>query len=192
MSTITLSKFLVYFSILVWLIPPFRQFGKDKFYFFLILAIMDPIALIYFEIFKHTISFNYYIIGCYLLLPSILWKKNSGKFNYAMIFVGLCLAVLLFVLNFKIEEGLLLIIFIQLVILLTFLKTFIVEYASNYRFNFFYLALVFYILTIISKFSIVLIGLADATAFYHFTTIAQILFGLYFSIYREDKTGDTV
>ncbi|MHB9040713.1 MAG: hypothetical protein ACYC4T_08670, partial [Melioribacteraceae bacterium] len=149
---------------------------------------MDPIALIYFEIFKNAISFNYYIIGCYLLLPSILWKKNSSKFNYAMIFVGLCLAVLSFILNFKIEEGLLLIIFIQFVILLTFLKIFVVEYATNSKFNFFYLALVFYTLTSISKFFIVLIGLADATAFFHITTIAQILFGFYFSIYREDKT----
>ncbi len=192
MSAISLSKFLIYFSIIVWLIPPFRQFRKSKFYFFLILALMDPIALIYFEIFKNAISFNYYIIGCYLLLPSILWKKNSSKFNYAMIFVGLCLAVLSFILNFKIEEGLLLIIFIQFVILLTFLKIFVVEYATNSKFNFFYLALVFYTLTSISKFFIVLIGLADATAFFHITTIAQILFGFYFSIYREDKTGNAV
>lgn len=192
MSTITLSEFLVYFSILVWLIPPFRQLGKDKFYFFLILAIMDPIALIYFEIFKHTISFNYYILGIYTLLASILWKKNSSKFNYSIIFVGLCLTLLLLVLNFNIKEDLIVVLLIQLVILIILLKTFIVDYAVYSRFNIFHLILVFYILTSISKFFIVLIGLADATAFFHITTIAQILFGFYFSIYREDKTGNAV
>ena len=153
---------------------------------------MDPIALLYFEIFKHTISFNYYLIGNYLLLTSILWEKKSNEFKYSLIIAGLFFVLFLFAFNFSAKDHLLLAILIQLIILFVFLKTFIVEYASNSKFNFFYLALVFYVLTIISKFSIVLIGLADATAFFHFTTIAQILFGFYFSIYREDKTGNAV
>ncbi len=192
MSTITFSKFLIYLSIIVWLIPPFRQFRKSKFYFFLILALMDPIALIYFEIFKNTISIEYYLICAYLLLTSILWNKNSSKFSYLFILGGLCLELLLLVLNLNIKEGLLLIIFIQLVILFTFLKAFVVDYAANSKFNFFYITLIFYTLTVITKLFIVLIGLADATAFFHFTTIAQIFLGFYFSIYREDKTGNAV
>ncbi len=153
---------------------------------------MDPIAFMYFEVFKHTISFNYYLVGNYLLLVSVLWNSKKGEIKYTLIVGGIFYIILLHTINFSTNDHLLIAIIIQIVLLLVFLKTFIVEYAINSKFNFFYLALVFYILTIISKFLIVLIGFADATAFFIITTIAQILFGLYFSIYRENKPGTAV
>ena len=192
MSTTSLFKILVYASIIVWLFPPIRQFRKSNFYFFLILALMDPIAFIYFEIFKHTISFNYYLIGNYLLLVSVLWNSNKSEIKYSLIVVGIFYLILLFTINFSANDHLLIAIILQVVILLVFLRTFIVEYAINSKFNFFYLALVFYILTNISKFLIVLIGFADATALFIITTIAQIFFGLFFSVYRENKPGTAV
>lgn len=192
MSTGSIFKFLVYISIVVWLFPPIRQFKQSKFFFFLILAMMDPIALIYFEIFKHTISFNYYLIGGYLTLVSVLWNSNKSEINYSLIVGGIFYLILLFTINFTARDHLFIAIILQFILLIVFLKTFIVEYAINSKFNFFYLALVFYIITIISKFLIVLIGFADATAFFSVTTIAQILFGLFFSVSRENKPGKTV
>jgi len=153
---------------------------------------MDPIALIYGEIFGTPITFNYYLIGNYLLLVSILWNKNKPEINYSLIVGGIFFTVLLFTINLSTKDDLLIAVIIQVVLLFTFLKTFIVEYALDSKFNLFYLILVFYVLTIISKFLIVLIGLADATAFFIITSIAQIFFGLYFSIYRENKPGTTV
>jgi len=153
---------------------------------------MDPVSILYGEIFNHDISFNYYLIGNYLLLTSVIWNKNTSEIKYSLLVVGIFFLILIYTINFSINDHLLIIIIIQTMLLLAFLKTFIVEYAFNSKLNYFYLALVFYILTIISKFLIVLIGFVDATAFFHFTTIVQILFGLYFSFYRENKPGKIV
>ncbi|MCX6174786.1 MAG: hypothetical protein NTZ27_08565 [Ignavibacteriales bacterium] len=153
---------------------------------------MDPIALLYGEIFHNDISFNYYLVGNYLLLVSILWNKNKSEINYSLIVGGIFYLILLFTINFTARDHLFIAIILQFILLIVFLKTFIVEYAINSKFNVFYLALVFYILTIISKFLIVLIGFADATAFFSITTIAQILFGLFFSVRGENKLGKTV
>jgi hypothetical protein len=49
--------------------------------------------------------------------------------------------------------------------------------------------LVFYELTVILKFFNIIIGFADAYGFYFVTSIAQIIFGLFFSIVREDESG---
>jgi hypothetical protein len=153
---------------------------------------MDPIALLYGEIFNTDISFNYYLIGGYLTLVSVLWNNNKSEIKYSLVVGGIFYIILLHTINFSTNDHLLIAVIIQIVLLLVFLKTFIVDYAINSKLNYFYLALVFYILTIISKFLIVLIGFADATAFFIITTIAQILFGLYFSLYRENKPGKTV
>ncbi len=153
---------------------------------------MDPIALLYGEIFHSSITFNYYLIAGYLSLVCILWDKNKTEINYSLIVGGIFFTILLFTINFSTRDHLLIAVIIQVVLLFIFLKTFIVEYAFNSKLNLFYLVLVFYVLTIISKFLIVILGLANASAFFHITTIAQIIFGLFFSIYREDKPGTTV
>ena len=185
-------KYLVYSGIIVWLFPPIRQFRTSKFYFFLILALMDPIALIYGEIFRTSITFNYYLIGNYLLLASLAWEKKSSEIRYSLVVAGIFFTILLFTINFSTNDHLFIAVILQIILLLILLKTFIVEYAFNSNFNLFYLVLVFYVLTIISKFLIVLLDLANASAFFHITTIAQILFGLFFSIYKEGKSGKTV
>lgn len=150
---------------------------------------MDPIALIYFEIFNSAITFNYYLIGGYLSLVCILWNNKKTEINYSLIVVGIFFSILLFTIKFSARDHLFIAVIIQIILLFTFLKTFIVEYAFNSKFNLFSLILVFYVLTIISKFLIVLIGFVDASAFFHITTIVQILFGLFFSVYKENKSG---
>ncbi|MDH7606067.1 MAG: hypothetical protein QHH13_14300, partial [Melioribacter sp.] len=55
--------------------------------------------------------------------------------------------------------------------------------------NAFYIVLLFYELTLITKFLIILFNTEDATAYFIITTIFQITFGLFFSIFREDKTS---
>lgn len=153
---------------------------------------MDPIALLYGEIFRNAVPFNYYLIGNYFLLVSVLWSKNKPEINYSLIVGGIFFIILLFTINFSTRDHLLIAVIIQVVLLFIFLKTFIVEYAFNSKLNLFYLVLVFYVLTIISKYLIVLIGFADATAYFIITGIAQIFFGLFFSVRGENKPGQTV
>ncbi|MDP2036084.1 MAG: hypothetical protein Q8L04_01780, partial [Ignavibacteria bacterium] len=75
------------------------------------------------------------------------------------------------------------------VLLFVFLKWLITTYVETKKLNIFYLMLVFYMLTVILKFFNLLFGFADASAFFIITTIAQIIFGLFFSFVREDGSG---
>ena len=153
---------------------------------------MDPIAVLYGEIFKIAISFNYYLIGTYLLLVAVCLPNSKSEIKYSLLVGSIFFIIFLHFFNFTPKDLYLIAIILQIVLLIIFLKTFIVEYAFNSRFSFFYLVLVFYILTNISKYLIILVGFADATAFFIITTIAQIIFGLCFSIYRENKPGTAV
>jgi hypothetical protein len=74
-------------------------------------------------------------------------------------------------------------------ITLIILKNLITNFVSAGKLSLFHLVFLFYQFTTIAKFSNLLTGFADATAFFILTGIAQILFGLFFSIYREDKSG---
>ena len=45
---INIQYVIFYFSVFVWLLPLFKQFRTEYFYFFLVLAILDPVKLLVF------------------------------------------------------------------------------------------------------------------------------------------------
>ena len=82
---------------------------------------------------------------------------------------------------------------LQAGISLIILKDLITNFVSLGKVSLFHLVFLFYQLTTLTKFSNILFGFADAFAFFILTTIVQILFGLYFSVFTEnDKAGDIV
>ena len=83
-------------------------------------------------------------------------------------------------------------ILLQIGITLIILKNLITNYVTTTKLSLFHIVFLFYQFTAVAKFSNLLIGFAEAYAFFILTTIAQIIFGLFFSIYREDKSGLTI
>ncbi|MDQ7817824.1 MAG: hypothetical protein RDU14_12435 [Melioribacteraceae bacterium] len=187
MSVLLFSKIIVFVSIIVWLIPPIRQFRTSYFYFFLVLALMDPIALIYNSLTDLRIPFGFYLFANFLLLIFLLDFESIKKNLYFIVLSGLVLFGVTTFGNFSNEQSLIILVAIQFFILAVILKKFIINFAFEKKINFFHLILAFYFLTNITKFFNVLTGFADATAFFIITSIAQIIFGLFFSIVREDK-----
>ncbi len=187
MSLIVLSRILLYGSVLIWLFPPIRQYRTNFFVFFLILAIIDPISFLYRYLFAETITFGFYIYANFLLLMSLLDISTIKKNIFLFGSMGLILLGIIIFSNFTNNQSLIILLAFQFLILAVILKKFIVNYVFDKRINLFYVILVFYLLTIITKFFNVLTGFADATAFFLITSIAQIIFGLFFSIVRENK-----
>jgi hypothetical protein len=187
MSFILFSKILIYTSIVVWLIPPFKQFRTNYFLFFLILAIIDPISFLYRNLIAKNIPFEFYIFANFLLLISLLENDSRKKNAFLFFSFGLILLGIITFANFTINQNLIILLAFQFLMLADILKKFIVNYAFEKRISFFLLVLIFYFLTMITKFLNVLTGFADATAFFIITSIAQIIFGLFFSIVRENK-----
>jgi hypothetical protein len=81
---------------------------------------------------------------------------------------------------------------LQLGITLIILKNLITNFVLAGKLSVFLIVFLFYQFTTIAKLSNLLMWFADATAFFILTSIAQIIFGLFFSIYREDKSGLTI
>jgi len=109
---------------------------------------------------------------------------------FLVVFLGL-FSPIIFQLNRN--EILFFYIFLQLGITLIILKNLITNYVSADKLSVFLLVFLFYQLTTLTKLSNLLFGFADAFAFFILTTIVQILFGLYFSVFTEhSKTGNAV
>jgi hypothetical protein len=187
MNLVDISKILFFSSVAVWLLPPFKQYGTKLFYYFLLLAIFDPLAIIINSLTRNPLPIHYNIIACYVLIVSLLDKKVIKEQKYILI-VGFLFILLVFLLQTTHTQRFIVLLALQLFILAVFIKTFIISYVFDKKILIFYLILIFYQLTIVSKYFNVLIGFADATAFFIITSIVQIIFGLFFSIYREDNT----
>jgi hypothetical protein len=187
-SPLSIVKFLLIYGVYLWFIPPIRQYKQRLFYFFLFLAFVDPIQMII--IHNHiTMPSNYYTTFSYIILATLLWNKKSPKLNYLLIAGGLVIFILTsIVFKFTYDTDKLFFFGLQIIILFLFLKKFIMDYASYSKINVFQLVLVFFQLTVVSKIPLLILGTPNALAFYIITSAISIAFGLYFSIFREDKT----
>lgn len=187
MSLADTAKLLYFASIIIWLLPAIRHHKSFMFDFFLVLAFIDPIALTYGLITKTSIPLWLTALFAYLLIISITTEELLKKLKYVFITLPLIFIVLIpFLLT---QYYHVIIIAENLVLLLVFLKWLITYYVANKKLKIFYVMLVFYVLTVILKIFNLLIGFADAIAFFYITSIAQIIFGLFFSIAREDESG---
>ena len=185
MNIISILKILFYVSIFIWLFPPIRQWKTRFFYFFLILALADPIS-IFISLFIIKNNYFYFPLISYLQLISIINYKNIPKLKaivYNLLLVGII--ILLFIFN----QPKTVVPIIHFIITIIFMKELLVKFVFDRMLNIFYLMLIFYEFTIILKYLNVILGFTDATAFFIITSIFQIAFGLFFSIFREDKTS---
>jgi hypothetical protein len=127
-----------------------------------------------------------YSIATYLMIVSLLDSKVVKKNRIAILVI---FAAILIINVFIEEASFYYSVFILNYFIITFivLKNFIVVYVDTRTMNLFLVVLVFYLSTTLLKLFNILIGFADATAFFFITSIAQIAFGLFFSIFREDN-----
>ena len=178
-------KLLYIASIVIWCLPPIKQYGNRLFYFFLILALLDPLAFFYRLITHFHFPTWLYTIIIYICILTTLDKSILKKYVY--VFAAI---LVFFVISIPYQTKILsnIIMIIELIgFLLVFLKNLIVFYVQKKKLNIFYLVLVFYILTNILKYFNLLFGFANAIALFIITSIIQIAFGFFFSIVREDR-----
>lgn len=188
MSISELTRYLLYISTVLWLFPPIRQYKRYFFYFFLVLALIDPISFIYLELTHKSVPFGFYIMANFLLFISTLEKSSLQRNLFFIIFSGLILLGIVVFAGFTFKQNLIILLAFQIMIFAGILKKFIINFALNKRIMLFQLVLIFYVLTTITKFLNLLTNFADATAFFIITSIAQIIFGFYFSIVRENNS----
>src|SRR5665647_628075 len=68
-----------YSDLAVWLFPPFKQFKGGFFYYFLILAFMDPLVTTGYALFKVNIFYIYAPTSFLLLLSALYYTRSLSR-----------------------------------------------------------------------------------------------------------------
>lgn len=188
MNVLNISQILFYFSWIIWIGPVIRNYKNQFFLFFVFVVMPDLVNAFVFWVVKTSPVLIVSLTFAFLQIPALLGKQELMKHLKSLIFVYLSILVIYFfvdihMLSFTLSP------LIHLFIFLIILKKFAVDNVESERVNIFFVILLFYKLTIIFKLFVMIIGTADATPFFIITTIIQIIFGLYFSIFTKDKPG---
>jgi hypothetical protein len=176
-----LLLYLYLFSIFIWFIPPIRQYRTEYFLFFLIVAFADVFSILFNRVFniEQYIAFN---LLSYFAMLSLL---NINKFQRYLILYIIIFFVILYLTSLIPDTKQVIFLLIHVTLLYMFLRRLIDNIYFNSYLSVFLLMLIFYEFTIITKFLNLVAGFTDANYYYIITSIFQILFGLFFSIFRE-------
>lgn len=187
MSVGDITKLIYFAGIIVWILPAIRQYKTEFFDFFLILALIDPITIIYGLITKTSLPTWITVFFAYLLIISVLSEEKIKKLKYLLIIIPFLFVLSIPFLN---KQNFFWILLAEnIIIFIFFLRFLIIDYVQTSKINMFLFMLCFYEMTVILKIFNLIIGFSNAFTFYFITGMAQIIFGFYFSIHREDKSG---
>lgn len=168
-------------SVVFWLLPPFRQFKGRYFYYFLILAVSDPITIFCVEILKAPLYSIHSIAGLLLIFSILFYTgKFENKYTLSVLILAGFIVGMIYLKNL-----LILVLITHLINFLMFLKVAILPIYRDGNVNFFYVALLFYELSIVLNLS-VFIGQSDMRILiYYMTLFFQILLAIFFTIFTE-------
>ncbi|OGU64466.1 MAG: hypothetical protein A2499_06740 [Stygiobacter sp. RIFOXYC12_FULL_38_8] len=176
-------KYLVVVSIVVWLITPIRQYKTRYFWFFLIIGLTDPIAIIVGKSFNLVIAQLYIPLDILSFFSVIEYKKiNVYKILFYLAIVGIGTYSFFHFWEYG-SYFFTTVLFFVLVILIRQSFQFIVERGSI---NIFHAVLVFYQALNVFKSLTVLLNFSTGVWFYFISNVVQIFLGIFFALYRED------
>jgi len=175
-----LAKIIAYISILVWLLPPFKQLKGGYFLYFLISGYSDPLAILLGEVFRLNPYYTHLLIA-FLLSISILFY--SKKLNSKWIASLILLLILSLWLGNKNTIFIPIIIF-RFLIILQLLISFSNEFLLKQRINIYLSVLIFYEITIILKYAAVGCNYSLGIYFYYLTSVFGMLICLFFIFYN--------
>lgn len=177
-------KMLLYFSILVWLFIPLRQFKTRYFWLFLALAMTDPLSIILARSFHLVLSHFYVPFSIlYLFIVMDFSKISFKKISFSLLVITL--GIISFIRYW--EYSLIFIIVVLLLVLILLIKNsfeFVIEKGSI---NIFHIVLVFYQMLSVLKFFSIINYFSTGIWFFFLSNILQTLIGIFFLIYREDN-----
>lgn len=184
MSELTFySRVLVIIGVLVWLIPPIRQYKTRYFWFFLTLGLADPIAIIAGKTFHLVFAQLYVPLDILFFFSVIEYKKITFyKILFYIVIVGLGFYSFIHFWEYG-SFFFTAILFLVLVILIRQSFLFVIEKGCI---NIFHVVLIFYQALNVFKSLSLLIYFSTGVWFFFMSTTIQIFIGVFFALYRED------
>ena len=185
LSLMVFPKIIFFISISIWLFTPFRQYKNRYFLYFLILAILDPLVLII-QLFGSIQPSRIYLIGVLFQIISLLNFRKT--INYKIILLLIIITNIWFSFNFGILAINLCLILENLIVLTIFLKISILNTYENMQINSFYVVIIFYLISIITKFLVGITDLKFGVPYFYLTSAFEIIIGIFF-IFFNDKNS---
>lgn len=178
----SLSNILLQISVLIWLFPPLKQFRGRYFFYFLFLAVSDPIALL-------LVSFKLTNLPLYVVLDLLslisLWKPEllSKKISYLIIPVMIVYYIAgithyTFIFCF--------LILLHIIIIYLIIRIAVADIIEKNRLKYFYFAILLYELTVILKFAFLLANIKTGLIFFYSTTAFETMLALFFILVNEN------
>ena len=178
----SIATIVLFISTIAWIIPIFRQYRCNLFYFFLFLGLSDPITLLLLKLFHIIPGIVAVIIAPFLFYSININRQKPFTINYLEISVFILTFILIFILpNYDI-----ILLIIHTLILLRIIQKIILELYNNQLLNFFHLVLTFYQISVVASLIIYLNGDNQGIVLFHINLSFQILLAIFFSIFRED------
>jgi hypothetical protein len=184
------ASFLIYVSIVFYCFPPIRQFGGRYFYYFLILAIEDPVCKLLVPLIHYPQVKVHFAFSFFLLLSII--KPNEFLKYLAVIFVpvflfteGISHFLSITFGNFagiRMGIGLL-----HIVIFAAICKLAALYIKEKMGVNLFHIMLLLYEATVIIKFIVYVLSSSGGILFFFATLAFEIFMCVFFVIYRDDN-----
>lgn len=164
-------------STIVWLIPPFRQYGTRFFYYFLFLGLADLVRPLLFFVFKANpiLVFPFFV---FLLLASLV-KNKKLKITLTI----LSLVSIIVISHFQIHSMAVnaFTCFLHLMIVFVFVSLLVDHLNETRSINLFLSLLIVYEFNTVLKYIFILTGNAQGIVSYFLATFTQIFLGIIFS-----------
>lgn len=181
-----IAVLIAYITIIIWLLPPLKQYRGGYFFIFVLLALTDPISLFniyYLNIHPH---YTFLVYSSIMLILSFYYRKQLIKLTLLLVILITLVGLVLnteylkyFILGFN------------AIVLINFATIMLLNSFKEQRINYFYVVLVLYQLTVTLKFLIIILNVHTGTYFYFITTAFEILMGIYF-IFFNDKNSPSL
>jgi hypothetical protein len=179
-----LAKIIVYFSVLIWLLPPFKQIKGGFFLYFLILGYSDPLAFLFLKLCNLNPIWTHFVIA-FLLILSLMYYNKTLKLKWV---VSLILLMILFLWQGNKDTIILPIIIFRFLALLQILIALAKEFQIKQKWSLYFLILLFYELSVILKFVAVDIHYNPGIYLFYLTSAFEILICLYFTFFNLENS----
>jgi hypothetical protein len=177
----TLPHIIILLGMFFWIVPAARQYKSPLFYYFLVFAYYDAVAIIIYSLTGYT---HLKLLFALILVYSVVYSLTSRRTSNKVLFFSVILLVL--DLFFMTLNGTYYQIAIHSVIIYLFFRRTITFVALKGSLNIFHLFLLLEEFSLIFKFLANQLDPAMGTLLFYLTTFFQLFIAIFFSIFREE------
>lgn len=172
-----------YVSVIIWSLPPFRQYKGNFFYYFLSFSLCDPLVFVFAPRLRIIPSNIYLVIILFSALISVISKNRKVNWKAAAPVLMALLAIGFSIPNWDIS-------YIEVALLLFILYysiRYILFFAAKYRYvSLFHFLFLIYNTSLLFKLISAMADPVMGVVYFYSTTIFEILLGILFCILREE------